>query len=1296
MVFSSYSQTIRQFNGLYAISTIKSLGSNQYEIVGNFSDNSNSFSASQVIPGDYIIDPAGNTYSIITVSSISGVKISTIALDLAGGKYPSMGDGIIFRPTENKYPLIANSSPANVLSNAINTATLSINADLPKFRAGNTLPSATWKIGDVALYSPDSKVYRLTSTGWVQLSGIQTKYDSSVDKIVVGAVGTVIYLYSGKKYYVSDGSTWRLVSSIPVFPIQSKFGDVYYQTGEQKLYMMADGGATSTPQWLPISSSSIPGGGNADLPTTAKPGDLFFNTDQNKLYVYNVDNEWVEVSINGSTPGGVLNPDPAGAPIAEGRLFYNTTEKQLYVYNGSSWMPVGNALSSGQIYVGNPSNVAAAVSMSGDATITNSGKLTVKTKAISDEKLDKDNIPLSGFATPTDHVSLGDGTTNYKIINLANPSAAQDAVTKSYVDVLFQNPTNLLTLPSGNFFVGNASNKAVATLKSAIPLSGFGLPAANIAMNNKLITSLGSPSNDTDAANKLYVDTRPVYPINISLYRNMLLMGNDQGQAGMVEKKDIAFSEFGAATADVSLSNFKITNLGEPVALQDAVTKNYVDNKVFAPANLFLPSGTLFLGSSTGKAVSTTKTDIPLSGFGAAAADVSMGNFKITNLASPLTDNDASTKKYVDDLLLNPVNTLALPAGNFFVGNTFGKAAPSLKSAIPISGFGKATETVFMGDASNQFNISNLAEPLQPKDAATKSYVDLKVSNPSSMSLSADHILIGSPANVAEAVSIGTVSLSRFGALTENLSLSNYKLTNLADPTQDLDAVNRKYLSAQLSGIASQLALPVGQLFVGNASGKAAGVAKNTIALSGFGAPETDIDFSNHKLTGLQDPANDQEAATKKYVDNKSGVVPGGPTPPPNPTAGSTYYNTTEKVFYVFDGTQWVPVDNALPAGQLFMGDASNRAAAVQKSSIALTDFGLPNKNLNLANFKIADLAAPVTESDAVNKKYVDDLLANINTTLSLPKGNMLVGDANGKASSTAKSAITLSGFGDAEANVSLGSGTNNYKIINLANPSADQDAATKNYVDTKLDASGVSKVAPNSLLGNNTAAESPAQSLTAVQVKAMLALNNVDNTNDASKTVLAATKLTNAITINGISFDGSANITIPGDHLGNHTATQNIKTATYSISSDGGADRGLSFESTGSGVFAQDLTVRGNLYTPSDRELKTKIETLGNALQSIDQMRGVRFEYKDQKRFASGPKIGVIAQELQKLFPEMVSRDKDGFLKVDYTQLSGLLIQAVREQHMLLKKQQLEINELKNKIDDQQRQINLILEKIK
>ncbi len=47
---------------------------------------------------------------------------------------------------------------------------------------------------------------------------------------------------------------------------------------------------------------------------------------------------------------------------------------------------------------------------------------------------------------------------------------------------------------------------------------------------------------------------------------------------------------------------------------------------------------------------------------------------------------------------------------------------------------------------------------------------------------------------------------------------------------------------------------------------------------------------------------------------------------------------------------------------------------------------------------------------------------------------------------------------------------------------------------------------------------------------KAQVGLGNVDNTSDASKNVLSSTKLTTARTINGVAFDGSANIAVPDD----------------------------------------------------------------------------------------------------------------------------------------------------------------------
>lgn len=127
----------------------------------------------------------------------------------------------------------------------------------------------------------------------------------------------------------------------------------------------------------------------------------------------------------------------------------------------------------------------------------------------------------------------------------------------------------------------------------------------------------------------------------------------------------------------------------------------------------------------------------------------------------------------------------------------------------------------------------------------------------------------------------------------------------------------------------------------------------------------------------------------------------------------------------------------------------------------------------------------------------------------------------------------------------------------------------------------------------------------------------------------------------------------------------------------------------TARSVTVDTLIVNKNSYMPSDIRLKKNIETLSGVLQKIDNLRGVRYEFINQKKYASGSQIGVIAQELQREFPELVTKKPDGYLAVNYTQLTAVLIQAIKElqkEVVLLKQsllsQQAEIDAIRKTLD--------------
>jgi hypothetical protein len=85
-------------------------------------------------------------------------------------------------------------------------------------------------------------------------------------------------------------------------------------------------------------------------------------------------------------------------------------------------------------------------------------------------------------------------------------------------------------------------------------------------------------------------------------------------------------------------------------------------------------------------------------------------------------------------------------------------------------------------------------------------------------------------------------------------------------------------------------------------------------------------------------------------------------------------------------------------------------------------------------------------------------------------------------------------------------------------------------------------------------------------------------------------------------------------------------------------------------------VTAVGNVVAYSDKKLKKNIKTLDGS--KVYEMRGVSFDRIDTNKASSG----VIAQEIQQVAPELIDKSKDGTLGVAYGNLTGYLIEAIKE----------------------------------
>ena len=139
-------------------------------------------------------------------------------------------------------------------------------------------------------------------------------------------------------------------------------------------------------------------------------------------------------------------------------------------------------------------------------------------------------------------------------------------------------------------------------------------------------------------------------------------------------------------------------------------------------------------------------------------------------------------------------------------------------------------------------------------------------------------------------------------------------------------------------------------------------------------------------------------------------------------------------------------------------------------------------------------------------------------------------------------------------------------------------------------------------------------------------------------------------------NLDATPEIDVAGGDFTIHTTTSD---ADFIVTgNDGGSGitaMTLDMSAAGAATFNNDVTAF------SDERLKRDIETIPNALDKVCQMRGVTFERIDDEGRTS---MGVIAQEIEKIIPEVVREDssEDKIKSVAYGNMVGVLIEAIKE----------------------------------
>ena len=407
-----------------------------------------------------------------------------------------------------------------------------------------------------------------------------------------------------------------------------------------------------------------------------------------------------------------------------------------------------------------------------------------------------------------------------KIENLGNPTNPKDATSKEYVDNT-----------KGTGIIGELKDKT-ANIKGNLDFTG-----------QYRLKNIPDPVEERDVVNRKYVDLRGESLKTELLTSDAFEFKNNEYQAKQNLNMD---------------NTFTVKNLLDPVDEKDVANRKYVDETInqntgfvfrndgyYAKGNIFLRKAKLGgLREPIQDGEATTKKyvdDLVTNQFVdgndniAFGRDVDMGGKKIFDLPFPKQDDEPATKKYVDDSQIYQFDK----RGNVKFDRSINLDNKRIFAMKEPKRDGEGANKKYVDETIDK-RIQEEKDAFLPQDAATKNYVDEAIRG-----IAGGDILVSK-----EGVFIKDNGHYR---ATAPLDIDNQKVEDIPDPVDEKDAVNRKYVD----GIVQNLTLKQGL------------IREN----GGFNLVDSYINMNFNHIRNLGNPNHEADAVPRKFVDDVEKVL---------------------------------------------------------------------------------------------------------------------------------------------------------------------------------------------------------------------------------------------------------------------------------------------------------------------------------------------------------------------------------------------------------------------------------------